>query len=106
MAEYPDDIMQCLSAVGRNIFIYRQRKGMTMQELGEDVGADRSAVSRFEAGSNVTLVTLIRIATALDVTLLDLVNSEMKVSDIELEKYTIAKKSRRKGNQSNRSEID
>jgi transcriptional regulator with XRE-family HTH domain len=106
MAEYPDDIMQYMSAVGRNIFFYRQRKGMTMQELGEDVGVDRSAVSRIEAGSNPTLVTLIRIATALDVTLIDLVNSDMKVSDIELEKYTITKKLKRKGNQSNRSEIE
>lgn len=79
---------------------------MTMQDLAEDVGADRSAVSRFEAGANLTLVTMIRIATALDVTLIDLVNSEMKVSDIELEKYTITKKSKRKGNQINRSEND
>ena len=79
---------------------------MTMQDLAEDVGADRSAVSRFEAGANLTLVTMIRIATALDVTLIDLVNSEMKVSDIELEKYTITKKSKRKGNQTNRSEND
>ncbi len=77
-----------------------------MQDLAEDVGADRSAVSRFEAGANLTLVTMIRIATALDVTLIDLVNSEMKVSDIELEKYTITKKSKRKGNQTNRSEND
>ena len=77
-----------------------------MQDLAEDVGADRSAVSRFEAGANLTLVTMIRIATALDVTLIDLVNSEMKVSDIELEKYTITKKSKRKGNQINRSEND
>ena len=77
-----------------------------MQDLAEDVGADRSAVSRFEAGANLTLVTMIRIATALDVTLNDLVNSEMKVSDIELEKYTITKKSKRKGNQINRSEND
>lgn len=75
-----------------------------MQELAEDVGADRSAVSRFEAGSNVTLVTLIRIATALDITLIDLVNSEMKVSDIELEKYTLTKKAKRKGSKPDRSE--
>lgn len=75
-----------------------------MQELAEDVGADRSAVSRFEAGSNVTLVTMIRIATALDITLLDLVNSEMKVSDIELEKYTLTKKAKRKGSNPDRSE--
>jgi transcriptional regulator with XRE-family HTH domain len=96
MSEFPDHIMEYLEEVGRNIAIFRQRKGMTMQELAEDIGADRSAISKYEAGANVTLVTMLRIATALDITMPELVQTNMKVSDLELEKYTIKKKLRRK----------
>lgn len=98
MSEYPDHIMQYLEEVGRNIAIFRQRKGMTMQELAEDIGADRSAISKYEGGANITLVTMLRIATALDITMPELVQTNMKVSDLELEKYTLTKKLRRKSN--------
>lgn len=100
MSEFPDHIMQYLEEVGRNIYIFRQRKGMTMQELAEDIGADRSAISKYEAGANVTLVTMLRIATALDITMPELVQTNMKVSDLELEKYTITKKLRRRSTNS------
>lgn len=98
MSEFPDHIMQYLTAVGRNIAIFRQRKGMTMQELAEDIGADRSAISKYEGGANITLVTMLKITTALDISMTDLVQTNMKVSDLELEKYTITKKLRRKSN--------
>jgi hypothetical protein len=39
---------------------------------------------------------MLRIATALDITMPELVQTNMKVSDLELEKYTIKKKLRRK----------
>jgi transcriptional regulator with XRE-family HTH domain len=98
MSEFPDHIMQYLEEVGRNIAIFRQRKGMTMQELAEDIGADRSAISKYEGGANITLVTMLRIATALDISMPELVQTNMKVSDLELEKYTLTKKLRRKSN--------
>lgn len=98
MSEFPDHIMEYIEEVGRNIAIFRQRKGMTMQELADDIGADRSAISKYEGGANITLVTMLKIATALDITVPELVQTNMKVSDLELEKYTITKKLRRKPN--------
>jgi hypothetical protein len=41
---------------------------------------------------------MLRIATALDISMPELVQTNMKVSDLELEKYTLTKKLRRKSN--------
>lgn len=104
MAEFPDPIMQCLEAIGRNIAIFRQRKGMTLQELAEDVGADKSAISKYEAGANPTVVTMLRIATALDVTIVDLVRTDIVLSDNEIDQYAQTKKKRRKSGSSDKED--
>ena len=69
---------------------------MTLQELAEDVGADKSAISKYEAGANPTLVTMLRIATALDITIVDLVRADVVLRDNEIDEYAQTKKKRRK----------
>ncbi len=71
------DKKKVLRAIGQNIRAIRQRKEMSQQLLASLCGFEKSNMSRIEAGrSNVTILTLLKIAKALKVELKDLVDFE------------------------------
>ena len=82
--------------VGENIKLARINKGITMQQLGEDIGMDRAAISKIEAGKNITLETLAKISAALEVQPVSLVDGLLVVSDYELEAYVVKRKYQRR----------
>jgi transcriptional regulator with XRE-family HTH domain len=67
-----------------------------MQQLGEDIGMDRAAISKIEAGKNITLETLAKISAALEVQPVSLVDGLLVVSDYELEAYVVKRKYQRR----------
>ncbi len=96
MAKAVKSIQEFVDLVGRNINAARRMKGFTMQQLGEDIGMDRAAISKIESGKNVTLETLVKIAAALEVQPAELLQGTIIVSDYELEAYIVQKKTGRK----------
>lgn len=63
--------------LGQVIKSYREEKGVTQQELGYRCDFEKTAISRIESGrTNITLKTLRKIAKALDISMLDILNFE------------------------------
>jgi transcriptional regulator with XRE-family HTH domain len=59
-----------LKQLGRNIKLIRIHAGLTQVELGNRLGADDSHVCKLESGTrNLSILTLIKIAKALNVAL-------------------------------------
>ena len=48
---------------------YREKKGLTQKQLAEKLGIKQQVVARIENGSNITLETLIRFLSVLDIAL-------------------------------------
>lgn len=92
MASRPEMLQEFYEQVGRNITLYRQRMGISMTQLAEDIGAHKSAVSRMEKGKNITLETLCKISLALDIHPQLLLQGSFLVSDYEMENYIKQKK--------------
>ncbi|HVX51075.1 MAG TPA: helix-turn-helix transcriptional regulator [Chitinophagaceae bacterium] len=63
---------QLLIAVGQNIKKIRTQKKMSQNKLAEACRFEKASMSRIEAGkTNVTLLTLLKISTALEVNVRD-----------------------------------
>lgn len=69
-----------LQAVGSKIRYYRQKRNLTLENLGEHIGLDKGNVHRIEAGKNITLLTLLKISRFLKVDAEKLVSNNVKVS--------------------------
>ncbi len=82
-----DTIDIFLEQVGNNIRTYRQKKGLTLEALGEDVGLDKSNMHRIEQGKNITLVTLLKIAAYLEVSPGKLIQNAPDILLEDAEKY-------------------
>lgn len=82
-----DTIETFLEQVGNNIRTYRQKKGLTLEALGEDIGLDKSNMYRIEQGKNITLVTLLKIAAFLEVSPGKLIQNTPDVLLEDAEKY-------------------
>lgn len=64
-------------AVGRNIFNYRKRKNMSLDEVAKRSGVSKSMLSQIEQEkTNPTVITVWKIAKALNITMEELINSE------------------------------
>ena len=63
--KYPEK--QFLEAVGNNIRALRQKKGMTLEALGVDIGTDKSNMLRIEQGKNVTVLTILKLELTLNI---------------------------------------
>jgi transcriptional regulator with XRE-family HTH domain len=62
-----------LKHIGNNIKNIRESKGISQQKLAADCNFEKSNMSRIEAGkTNPTILTLYKIANALDVEILAL----------------------------------
>ena len=72
---HPDPMVeQVPAAVGRRVRESRSALGLTLDQLAERSGVSRRMIVNVEAGtSNASIATLLRLATALHVSLADLV---------------------------------
>ena len=95
MAYRPEPTQEFLVAVGDNIRYYRKKKGFTLEALGEDIGLDKSNMHHIEAGKNITLLTLLKIALFLDVEPSKLMSTKVYLTMEDAEDYIIRKKSKR-----------
>lgn len=87
MARKKNPVDEFLIQVGDNIRRVRTRHGYTLEELGRDIGLDKSNMHRIEMGRNITLVTLLKISATLDVNPTDLLPSNVSIAADDVEKY-------------------
>jgi transcriptional regulator with XRE-family HTH domain len=92
MAKSKNPTKDFLSAVGGNIRRHRVKQGLTLEQLGEDIGLDKGNVHRIESGKNITLLTLLKIALFLKTDPLKLLGNNVKVSVGDAEKAIAGKK--------------
>lgn len=63
-----EDHEQLLKRIGKNIKKYRKMKRFSLDQLGYDCGIDGTHIHKIEAGQrNITIKTLVKISSALDV---------------------------------------
>lgn len=78
MDSFANDYSEKYRAIGSNIRMVRNAIGVSQTELANRVGSDKSAISRYENGiQRPSLDTLMRIADALDVDLVDLLKEKV-----------------------------
>ena len=92
MATRKNPTKEFLQAVGSKIRYYRQKRNLTLENLGEYIGLDKGNVHRIEAGKNITLLTLLKISRFLGVDAEKLVNNNVKVSVGDAENLVDSKK--------------
>lgn len=63
--ETPDEINMIVAKNARNI---RKRLGMSQQDLSKMSGVSYGSIKRFESTGNISLISLTKIAVALDAT--------------------------------------
>lgn len=95
MAYRSDPTRKFLEAVGANIRYYRQKRGLTLDALGDDIGLDKGNMHRIEMGKNITLRTLLKIALFLEVDPVKLLNTNVNIALQDAEQYIIQKKETR-----------
>lgn len=62
-----------LTGIGARIEEHRTARGLTQVQLAKLCGVSQGAINKAEAGQAVTVVTLVKVAEVLDITLDDLV---------------------------------
>lgn len=68
-----------LERISKNVKIYRESKGLTQQELAELSGLHRNYIASVEKGDrNLTVITLTRIANALNIEIQRLFDEEVQ----------------------------
>jgi DNA-binding Xre family transcriptional regulator len=93
MARKQNPVDDFLVEVGDNIRRIRTRQGFTLEELGRDIGLDKSNMYRIEQGRNITLLTLMKIASFLGVSPNTLLPSETMIASEDIVKYVKKQKS-------------
>ena len=88
--KYPEK--QFLEAVGNNIRALRQKKGMTLEALGVDIGTDKSNMLRIEQGKNVTVLTILKLSTFLEVDAHQLLKVPVQIVMEDMERFVTRKK--------------
>jgi transcriptional regulator with XRE-family HTH domain len=66
MATKKNKIQLYYNEVGRLIKKYRQEKKLTLEQLGFEVGLNKSDIFNIEKGKNITILTLLKIALVLE----------------------------------------
>jgi transcriptional regulator with XRE-family HTH domain len=67
--------LNILNQIGRNIRIHRQRRGLSQEQLALSSGLNTSYLGQIErAEKNPTILTLEKVANALDLTIGDFIN--------------------------------
>ena len=60
-------IRECFIILGRAIAAERKKRKITLEQLGFDIGLDKSAMHHIENGKPITLTTLFKIAAVLNI---------------------------------------
>lgn len=94
-SKYPEKAF--LEAVGKNIKAYRIKKGLTLEQLGEDIGTNKSNMLRIEQGKNVTILTIWKIAGFLDAHPYQLMTTDFTIALEDIEKYVSRTKDKKSG---------
>jgi transcriptional regulator with XRE-family HTH domain len=76
-----------LTAIGDNIRRNRIHRGYTLDQLGCDIGLDKSNMYRIEQGKNITLITLIKIAAILEVNPGELLRTNIVLKQADAEAF-------------------
>lgn len=84
-----------LNQVGLNVRKYRQKKKLTLEKLGLEIGLTRMQVNRIEKGYNITLETILKLALALNIKPEKLIKFEYPVNNEHLEGLVNTNKSNR-----------
>ena len=56
-----------LILIGENVANYRNKRKLSMEQLGLEVGLTRAHIHRIENGYNITLITILKLCIALSV---------------------------------------
>jgi ribosome-binding protein aMBF1 (putative translation factor) len=69
--KFDQDLKEEIQAyhVGEAIKQARLSKNLTQEELGEKVGVKKYQISRFERGKSITMTSLVKLFTAMDIPL-------------------------------------
>jgi len=70
--------------MGKLIASFRKEKKYSLEELGMQIGLDRSAMHRIENGKPITVTTLLKLALALDKTPQELLDINLTLKPNEL----------------------
>lgn len=77
MESFANDYSKKYKAIGSNVRMVREAAGISQTELANRIGSNKSAVSRYENGTQKpSLDTLMRVADALSVDLIELMKEE------------------------------
>lgn len=85
-----------LIEVGEKIKHYREQRGLSLDSLGSDIGLEKANMFKIEAGKNITLATLVKLAVILKVKPEDLVSVTLLPTMEEIHKELILKEKKRK----------
>jgi len=75
-----------LAGIGENIKKKRKKNGLTMEQLGLEIGLTRMQINRIEKGYNITMVTLLKLSIALEIKPENLVKSGYKYKKEDLDR--------------------
>lgn len=85
MGEVKDISKLFLTQIGENIKTKRKKNGLTLEQLGLEIGLTRMQVHRIEKGYNITILTLFKISLALSLKPQELIAFERKAKKEDLE---------------------
>ena len=82
---------QFLILIGENIAKYRNKRKLSMEQLGLEVGLTRAHIHRIENGYNVTMITILKLSIALNVQPYKLLQVGYELNKEELEELITPK---------------
>ena len=74
-----------LIRIGENIKKKRKEKGLSLEQLGLEMGLTRMQVHRIEQGYNITITTFLKISLALGIKPDELIKTDYKFKKDDLE---------------------
>lgn len=90
-------------SLGKLIAQFRKEKKFSLEELGFQIGLDRSAMHRVENGKPITVTTIIKLSLALDKKPKDFFELDFDFKSYELGGLVKSKKSPKKKTQINKN---
>lgn len=93
MAGKKDISSEFLTRLGGYIKEKRKERNMTLEELGLEIGLSRMQVHRIEKGYNITMLTLLKISMALEISTDEMLKIDQSYKKEDLEKLVNKSKS-------------
>jgi transcriptional regulator with XRE-family HTH domain len=96
LAENKNKLELYFKNLGSLIAKFRKEKNFSLEELGMQIGLDRSAMHRIENGKPITVTTIIKLSLALSKTPIDFFDIDFDFNSQELGSLIKSKKSPKK----------